>query len=153
MTVTIESSRFGTVEILPDSIVDFPAGLIGLGGARYTLLARDEGGAFLWLHSVDDPNLALPVVRPLRFFPDFALDLAPPDQERIGLSAGDSADVFVTVRAAAELSEFTANLRAPIVIWQGVGHQVINMSDTAQLRAPLFPDAPAAGQASSASAA
>lgn len=153
MTLTLESSRFGTVEIHPDSVIEFPSGLIGLGGSRYTLLARDEGNAFLWLHSLEDPNLALPVVRPLRFFPDFVLDLAEQDRERIGIGPGDTADVFVTVRAAPQLADFTANLRAPIVIWDGRGHQVINMAERSELRAPMFPDAPAAGQAPSASAA
>jgi flagellar assembly factor FliW len=37
-TMTFESSRFGTLEIATDEVIEFPAGLIGLGGARYALL-------------------------------------------------------------------------------------------------------------------
>jgi hypothetical protein len=47
-------------------------------------------------------------------------------------------DVWVTVRAAPELSDFSCNLRAPIVIWKGRGHQVINEAPDASVRAPLF---------------
>ena len=51
--------------------------------------------------------------------------------------------VWVTVRAGAELADFSANLRAPILISQGQGYQVINEAANAPVRAPLFPDAEA----------
>jgi flagellar assembly factor FliW len=40
--------------------------------------------------------------------------------------------------ASAELSEFTANQKAPILIWNGQGHQIINQAPGCDLRAPLF---------------
>ena len=85
MSLTIESSRFGRVEIDPDRIVEFPDGLIGLGGSRYALLASDEDSPFLWLHSLEDPDLALPVTDPARFFDGFGVELADEDAERLGL--------------------------------------------------------------------
>ena len=45
-TVTVESSRFGTLEIEAGAIIEFPAGLIGLGGRRYALVANDPESAF-----------------------------------------------------------------------------------------------------------
>ncbi|HYI18799.1 MAG TPA: hypothetical protein VD836_08805, partial [Solirubrobacteraceae bacterium] len=53
-------------------------------------------------------------------------------------------DVWVTVRAAGELQDFSCNLRAPIVVWNGRGHQVINEAPDAPVRAALFPGAEAA---------
>ena len=64
MSVTFESIRFGTVEIADEDVIEFPFGLIGLGGLRYALIDRNPGTGFLWLHAVDDPALALPVVSP-----------------------------------------------------------------------------------------
>ena len=64
MSVTFQSIRFGTVEIQPEDVIEFPFGLIGLGGVRYALIDRNPGTGFLWLHAVDDPALALPVVSP-----------------------------------------------------------------------------------------
>jgi flagellar assembly factor FliW len=49
--------------------------------------------------------------------------------------------VWVTVRAGAELADFHANLRAPILVADGQGHQVINESSQAPVRAKLFPAA------------
>jgi flagellar assembly factor FliW len=134
---TIDSTRFGRIEVAPDSAIAFPHGLAGLDSTRFTLVARAEDDALLWLHSLEDPALALPVADPRRFFADFALDPAPP---------ADAA-VYVTVRACERLEDFTANLRAPLVIADGIGQQVINEAPGAELRAPLFAELAAAADA------
>ena len=61
MAVTLHSSRFGDLEIPDEAVIEFPYGLIGLGGTQYALLARDDDSAFVWLHSLDDPDLAVPL--------------------------------------------------------------------------------------------
>lgn len=132
----LTSSRFGPIDVPDDAVVDFPGGLVGLGGNRYALLARGAGGPFLWLQSLDDPNLALPIVNPWDHFPDYSLELAPADAERLGSGAGRDAALYVTVRAG-EGGRFSANLRAPILIVGSTGHQVINQAADADVRAPL----------------
>ncbi len=136
MPTTIDSTRFGRIEVAPDSAIAFPHGLAGLDSTRFSLVARAADDAFLWLHSLEDPALALPVVDPRRFFADFALEPAAP--------AG--AAVYVTVRASERLEDFTANLRAPLVIAGGIGEQVINEAPGAELRAPLFAELAAAAE-------
>ena len=153
MAVTVQTSRFGELEITPEQIVEFPAGLIGLGGSSYTLVNRGDDAAFSWLQSggrpsilrscllqsVDDPDLAIPVTDPWRFFSDFVVEIADSDADRIGIEdALEQASVWVTVRAASELEDFCANLRAPIVIVGSSGYQVINQANPAPVRAPLF---------------
>ena len=39
--VTVESSRFGTLEIEAGAIIEFPAGLIGLGGRRWAVVVHE----------------------------------------------------------------------------------------------------------------
>jgi flagellar assembly factor FliW len=141
MTVVLQSSRFGRIEIPSDSVLDFPSGLIGLGGTRYALLARSEESAFVWLHSLDDPELAVPLTNPWRFFPSYEVELADEEADRIGITDAEATSVYVTVRAAEALQDFCANLRAPILIAHGAGHQVINQAPDAPVRAPLFPTA------------
>ena len=43
-----------------------------------------------------------------------------------------------TLRTGSAPSDFSANLRAPILIADGRGHQVINEASDAPVRAPLF---------------
>jgi flagellar assembly factor FliW len=139
VSVTFQSIRFGEVQVAEEDVIEFPFGLIGLGGARYTLLDRNPGTGFLWLHSVDEPALALPVVRPEPFFSEFSLHMAPEDVERTGIDEGaQDVMLYVTVRATPNPLDITANLRAPLVIHEGRGYQVINANPEAQLQAPLF---------------
>ncbi len=44
----------------------------------------------------------------------------------------------MTVRAAPNPLDITANLRAPLLILDGRGYQVINTNEEAPLQAPLF---------------
>jgi flagellar assembly factor FliW len=138
MAVTLQSSRFGELQIPAEAILDFPNGLIGLGGRRFALLARSEESAFVWLHSMDDPDLAVPVTSPWRFFESYEVELADDEAERLGITDPDEAQVYVTVRSAAALEDFCANLRAPILVVGNAGHQVINLAPDAPVRAPLF---------------
>jgi flagellar assembly factor FliW len=144
-TVTVESSRFGSLEIEAGAIIEFPAGLIGLGGRRWAVVTKDDNGPFSWLHSLDDPALALPVTNPWEFFTEYEVLLSDADSERFEQS-GDVA-VWVTVRAGAELTDFSANLRAPILISNGQGFQGSNAAPNAEVRARLDPEAEAEAEA------
>ena len=135
---TIESTRFGTIEVQPDAVIEFPEGLIGLGGTRFALVARDENSPFVWLHSLDEAGLALPVTNPFRFFSTYEVELSDAEADRIGVHDAEACDVYVTVRAAAELEDFCANLLAPILISNGRGWQVINEAPGHAPCAPLF---------------
>ena len=144
-TVTVESSRFGTLEIEAGAIIEFPAGLIGLGGRRWAVVTNDPESAFQWLHSLDDASLALPVTNPWEFFADYEVMLSDADSERF--ESADDVAVWVTVRAGTELTDFSANLRAPILVSQGQGFQVVNEASNAPVRAALFPDAQSEAEA------
>jgi flagellar assembly factor FliW len=144
MSLTFDSTRFGPLEVDAGAVIEFPAGLIGLGGLRYALVATEPDAPFAWLHSVDDPGVALPVTNPWLHYGDYRVELSDADTERVGAEDPAQVDVWVTVRAASELSDFSCNLRAPIVVWKGRGHQVINEAPDAPVRAPLFPESAAA---------
>lgn len=137
--VRFDSSRFGAIEVDDASVIEFPSGLIGLGGSRYALVATDEDSAFRWLQSLDDPDLALPVTNPFLFFGDYAIDLTDADTERLGSPDPDAVQVWVTVRAAGDQPEdVSVNLKAPIVVHDRRGLQVINEAGDFGVRTPLF---------------
>ena len=141
-TESYPTSRFGAVDVLVDSIIEFPDGLIGLGGSRYALLSTDAKSPFLWLQSLDSEAVALPVTNPHRFFRDFEVELIDDDAENLGFNDGVPADVYVTVTASNVVSEITVNLKAPILIRDGRGYQLINQSSKASVKTPLFPAQP-----------
>src|SRR3954454_9144533 len=98
MTQTLKRTRFGEVELSDDALVEVPHGLIGLPGRRSALVPHGEDGTFVWLHSMEDPDLALPVTRPWNFFADYEVELSDSEAERIGLSDPSDAHGYVTCR-------------------------------------------------------
>ena len=78
------------------------------------------------------------MTNPHRFFQEFAVEVVDEDVERLGLDGSSAMDVYVTVRAAPALEDFTANLKAPILVRAGQAYQVINQAPGCELRAPLF---------------
>ena len=72
--------------------------------------------SFYWLHSIDDPSLALPVTAPWPFFADYEVRLsdddAAPARARV---ARAGRDLLRRSRHQGSRSDFTINLRGPIV--------------------------------------
>ena len=153
MTTTLNSARFGTVEIPDDQIIEFPLGLIGIESHRYALLSDGEDSPFAWLHSLDDPSFAIPVISPWPQFADYGVEISDEHADDIGISGADQTAVYVTVRATADPADCTVNLRAPILIARHRGFQVINEVDDAPVRAPLFQQAEPGATSNPASAA
>jgi flagellar assembly factor FliW len=138
MSETFTSTRFGELEVPAEALIDFPEGMIGVGGRRFALLERDESGAFKWLQETAEPDLALPVTDPFTFFPDYEVVLSDEEAERIGVTDPAAAQVLVVVRADEDPNQISANLLAPILVAAGVGHQVMNEASWAPLREPLL---------------
>lgn len=57
----IGDTRYAALEVDEDAVLTFPEGLIGLPGTTYTLVAHEDGSPFHWLHSLEDPGVAVPV--------------------------------------------------------------------------------------------
>jgi flagellar assembly factor FliW len=138
LTTIVDSTRFGELEVPDQALVDFPEGMIGVGGRRFALLEREESGAFKWLQETSERDLALPVTDPFAFFPDYEVLLSDEEAERIGITDPAAAQVLVVVRADDDPGQISANLLAPILIAAGVGHQVMNEASWAPLREPLL---------------
>lgn len=137
VSVSVTSSRFGALEIDESAVLTFPRGLIGLGGQRYAIVAPSEDDAIVWLHSLEDPDLAVPVADPWTFFPGYEVELSDEETERVGAASPEETRVLVIVRVGPTAEECFANLRAPLLLAHGTGHQVINEAAEAPLRAPL----------------
>ena len=138
MSEIVNSTRFGELEVPGEALVDFPDGMIGVGGHRFALLTREESGAFKWMQETSEPDLALPVTDPFPFFPDYEVVLSDEEAERIGITDPGAAQVLVVVRADEDPGQISANLLAPILVAAGVGHQVLNEASWAPLREPLL---------------
>lgn len=114
----VPTVRFGTLEVEEDLILTLPDGLIGFEDSRrYVIVRHDENSAFRWLQSLDAPAVALPIVEPGEFRPDYAPILSDADARALELTEETPKLVFVIVTVPAhDPRAMTANLLGPIVI-------------------------------------
>ncbi len=140
----IGTSRFGSVEIEFDDILLFPSGLIGYEDNRHwVLLADAENDAVGWLQCVAGPDLAVAVISPRRFVPEYQLRVGRSQLEPLQLTSTDQAYVLTVISKTD--THLSVNLRAPIVINldRRVGRQVVTNDEQplqfelAPLHAPL----------------
>jgi flagellar assembly factor FliW len=141
--MVIESTRFGELEIDGTSVLELPDGLIGLPGTGYALITTTLSSPFNWLHSIDHPELALPVTNPWLFFPEYEVRVPDEDARRLDLDDATGADILCVVRAAKTLEQFTINLAAPIVVntLQQRARQIINDVHGYSVAEPLLSSA------------
>ena len=118
----VDTIRFGTLSVDDDKIILFPKGLPGFEDERRFFLMDHAGSSKIkWLHSVDNPGLALVVADPFGLFEDYRPDVPDEIARDLGIADPDGALVLtvLTVRAGQQEGEppmISANLLAPIVI-------------------------------------
>ncbi|HEY2412253.1 MAG TPA: flagellar assembly protein FliW, partial [Pirellulaceae bacterium] len=110
----IETRHFGPVKVEADDFVLFPRGIVAFEDCRHwVLLGDDENPTLAWLQSVSRPEVALPVVSPRRFVPEYAVRLARGQLAPLEFSQFDQ--VFVLTIVSQSDGDFTLNLKAPLV--------------------------------------
>jgi flagellar assembly factor FliW len=111
----ILTSRFGRIDVAPSDVLTFPSGLPGLEHCRTWALLADAGNDALgWLQSTARGDVALAVVSPRRFVPDYQVRI--PRSELTPLELHDIRDAQVVVIVGKNATGLTLNLKAPIVI-------------------------------------
>ena len=100
-TLTVESSRFGSLELDASQAIQFPAGLIGLGGHALRAAAHQRRLRRSVAAVARGPRARPPRHQPVAVLRRLRRSSSP---TRTPTRVGDAAvDVWVTVRAGAEL--------------------------------------------------
>jgi len=120
MEKAIENTQFGKIEYVEDKIVVFQEGIIGFEDLRkFIILDIKEFEPFQWLISVEDPDIAFPLISPLVVKEDFAPNLS---KNAIQFFIDEFEDkellLYVIVTIKDNLKKVTANLKGPIIINQ-----------------------------------
>jgi flagellar assembly factor FliW len=126
----INTTRFGALEMQPEDVLHFPGGMLGLEDCRdWVLLADAENDALGWLQSVSHSEIALAVVSPRRFVPDYQVRVSRLELEALEMTDLREAQVLSIV--GKNDRGITLNLKAPVVInlQRRLGRQVITNGD------------------------
>lgn len=119
----VNTKNFGFIDISEDKIITFDNGIIGFEDyKKYTLIydadsKEKSDSAIMWLQSMDEPTLALPILKPAYVRPDYAPVV---DGELLSCLGDNIKDedllIFVTITVPTDITKMTCNLKAPIVI-------------------------------------
>ncbi len=117
-TITVPTTRFGTLEVEEEIIVTLPEGIIGFEQwKRYVVVRHDDNTSFRWFQAIDTPEVAFPILEPREFRPDYAPTVSEADARMLGITVDTPVLLFAIVTVPPQNAhEMTANLLGPILI-------------------------------------
>jgi len=127
-SVKIKTTRFGELEVNPNDIVTFNEGLLGFENLKkYFVVDPGDSTLILWLQSTEDDKVAFPIIEPKIFKPDYIAKLLPADLNGLDLESLQAAKLYSILTIPANVTEMSANLKAPVVINSAkkVGKQIV----------------------------
>ena len=130
MVMHLNTTRFGAVQVRTEDIFHFPQGIIGYSESHcWVLLADAVNESVGWLQSTTNPSLAMPVISPRRFVPEYKVHVIPSQMAILELRDVDRA--FVLNVVAKQGDALTANLKAPLIfnLDRRIGCQVVVSDD------------------------
>ena len=130
MMMDVFTTRFGLLSVQSQDEILFENGLIGLEDCRRWVVLTDSANPALgWLQNLEQGHIAVGVVSPRRFVPDYQLRVDRAHLRTLGLVTIRDAEVVVIASRQPEVLDsrlrahdgqsptgITLNLRAPLVI-------------------------------------
>ncbi len=122
----LNTNKFGEIDFDEKLIIKFSSGLFGFEQLKDYLLIKVDDEIFHWLNSVEEPDIALPLIA-LRLIDDSF------PQEK-------NNEAFGVVTMNSDVLKITVNLKAPIFIDQNAksGFQKILDNDKYPIKYNLF---------------
>lgn len=141
----VQTKWFGEIEVSDEKIITFEKGIIGFEDwKKYTLVydaEKEEDVSIVWLQAVDEPTLALPIMKPELVYETYD----PIVEDEIINSLGENIKdaelmVFCALTVPQDLTKMTINLKAPIIINVDTmkGVQLIADNSDYQVRYPIY---------------
>ena len=113
----IKTTRFGELEVNKSDIINFTDGLLGFENLKkYFVVDPGDNTLILWLQSAEDDKIAFPIIEPKIFSPDYIARLTPFELAALELESLNNAKIYSILTIPANVTEMSANLKAPIVI-------------------------------------
>ena len=128
--LTVETTRFGSIEVKESSIIQFPKGLLGFENRQqFVLIQNPDHEPFAHLQAIDEPSLAFIVVNPRVFFPNCKVQVDRPEVAELSVTDLSRVNTWVIVTVPDEITSMSANLQGPLLINcdKNIGKQVVLM--------------------------
>ncbi|CAM6054224.1 unnamed protein product [Sphagnum tenellum] len=118
-----------------------PQGILGFPDyKKFCLVDPGDDTLILWLQSVENPQIAFPMLEPKIFKPDYAVRLSAVELRELKLENINHSAVLSILTIPEDVTEMTANLKAPLVInlKAQIAKQVILQENEYTIKHPMF---------------
>jgi flagellar assembly factor FliW len=114
----INTTRFGQIEVVEDSLITLKAGMIGFPrDTIYAWIPHRNSPDIAWIQSVQTPGVAFPLLNAIRVGNNYPEAPASSVADQAGLEYAVESDLALLVVLSAPAGETpTLNLMAPVVI-------------------------------------
>lgn len=139
-TTTIDLPRFGLFSYAQSEVLSFPWGLPGFAQLRrFIVLAVPGQDGYIWLQSLDDLKVALPLCDPWSLFDTYDATLPHYARESLAIEAADDFCILCVCVVGDGAAEMTINLLAPVVInlKSRIGRQITLENQRYAVRTPI----------------
>jgi len=139
--VTIQTTRFGQVQLQQEDVLNFPEGILGFSELKKFILVDDPtDDIFAWLQACDEPAIAFPVLEPELFAENYKVNLSKADQESLKVQNSGKFRMFCIVTIPDDPTKMTANLKAPVVVnmAERLARQCVLQDNNLAIREPIL---------------
>ena len=115
---TIETLRFGQIQIDENKIIHFNRGIPAYSSEKeFVSIPYNSDSPSLFMQSVKSPDLAFFITSPYYFFPDYEFEIADDVISELNIQSPDDILVYVIITVpGGSVKDMTANLLAPVII-------------------------------------
>lgn len=141
--VKVHTTRFGEFDVNKDDIITLKEGLLGFDKLkRFFVLDPGDQTLILWLQSLDDPATAFPIIEPKIFKPDYSVKLLPAELNSLELENVNMASIYTILTIPKDISEMSANLKAPLVInnQTKMARQIVLQDSKLEVQCKMYKD-------------
>ena len=139
--MTIQTSRFGLIEVGDGNQIQFPEGLLGFSNLRTFVLLDDPGDEiFVWLQSCEKSEVVFPVIESELLDPSYKFCLSKYDLEVLQTNSEEGCRCLTMVTIPEDPTQMTANMKAPIIIQvkEKLGKQCVLQDTNLAIRENVF---------------
>lgn len=112
----IETKSKGKIQIEEDKIYETTEGLYGFEDYHKFALVNSDYEPFIWLQSLDTPDLAFLIVDPFLICDYYETDIDDESLKKIGVQKPEDLVIMTIVTIPSDGSAITANFQGPLVI-------------------------------------
>lgn len=112
----LETRQFGEIEVDEATLITFPEGIPGFEDLKQYTMLEEGDGVFYYLQSIEDGNIAFPIINPYLIKSDYAPSISEHYFQKLGGGESSEFALFLITTLREDVMASTVNLQAPLLI-------------------------------------